>query len=50
MKIGEILKAIGKDRMSTVGQLDREELTAVLTHYKKLQIIYIDQDENVVFL
>lgn len=36
--------------MSAVGQLDRQELSEVLNHYKKLQIIYIDQDENVVFL
>jgi hypothetical protein len=36
--------------MSSVGQLDRDELLGVLNHYKKLQIIYIDQEENVVFL
>lgn len=50
MKVNDIVKAIGKNRMSSVGQIDRDELLAVLTHYKKLQIIYIDDDENVLFL
>jgi hypothetical protein len=50
MKVNDIVKAIGKNRMSSVGQIDRDELLAVLNHYKKLQIIYIDDDENVLFL
>lgn len=50
MKIGDIVKAIAKNRMLSIGQVDKEELTNVLNHYKKLQIIYIDSDENVVFL
>jgi DNA replicative helicase MCM subunit Mcm2 (Cdc46/Mcm family) len=50
MKVGDILRAIGKNRMHSIGQLDREELLGVLNHYKKLQIIYIDDDENVLFL
>lgn len=50
MKIGDIVKAIAKNRMLAIGTVDREELLNVLNHYKKLQIIYIDSDENVVFL
>lgn len=50
MKVGDILKAIGKNRMHSIGQIDRDELLACLNHYKKLQIIYIDDDENVLFL
>jgi DNA replication licensing factor MCM7 len=50
MKLGDILKSIGKDRMSALGSVDREELKAVLTHYKKLQVIYLDDDDNVLFI
>ena len=50
MKINDIVKAIAKNRSFAVGQVDRDELVGVLNHYKKLQIIYIDQDENVIFL
>jgi len=50
MKVGDIVKAIGKNRMLSVGQVEREELMSVLNHYNKLQIIYIDEDENVLFL
>ena len=50
MKVGDILKAIAKNRMHSIGQIDRDELLACLNHYKKLQIIYIDDDENVLFL
>ena len=50
MKVGDIVKAIGKNRMLSVGQVDRDELMSVLNHYNKLQIIYIDEDENVLFL
>jgi DNA replication licensing factor MCM7 len=49
MKIGEILKALTKDRMLSIGQIDREELLEVINHYEKLQIILI-QDETVIFL
>lgn len=52
LKVAEILKAITKDRVigGALGQLDREELTAVLKHYQKLSIIYIDESENVLFI
>lgn len=50
MKIGDLQKALQKNRMSTVGQIDKEELTSILNHYKKLNILFIDQEENVLFL
>ena len=50
MKIGDILKTITKDRMNSLGSIDREELKLVLTHYKKLQVIYMDEDDNVLFI
>lgn len=50
MRIPEIIKAIQKNHMIGIGALDRDELMGILNHYKKLSIIYIDQDENVIFL
>ena len=50
MKVGEIVRAISKNRMLSVGQVDREELMQVLKVYKNLSIIYIDDDENVIFI
>ena len=52
LKIVDILKAIKGDRMNPLnsGGLDRDELIGVLNHYSKLQIIYMDQEDNVVFL
>ena len=47
LKVGDIMKAMTKNRMM---QINREELTAVLSHYNKLQIVYIDHEENVLFL
>jgi len=41
------MKVMTKNRMM---QINREELTAVLSHYHKLQIVYIDHEENVLFL
>ena len=50
MKVGEILRAISKNRMLSVGQVEREELMQCLTFYKNLSIIFIDDDENVLFI
>jgi hypothetical protein len=50
MKVGEIVRAISKNRMLSVGQVDREELMQVLKVYKNLSIVYIDDDENVIFI
>jgi hypothetical protein len=48
MNINEILKKIQKGAYQM--KLSKEELQDVLSHYKKLQVVYIDQDENVIFL
>ena len=50
MKVGDILRAISKNRMLSVGQVEREELMQVLLFYKNIDIIYIDEDENVIFI
>ena len=31
-------------------KLKKEELMDVLEYYKKLQVVYVDPDENVIFL
>ena len=49
MNIGDILKKVQKGIYSTLN-LDREKLTQVLDHYKNLQVVYIDNDQNVLFL
>ena len=50
MKVGDILRAISKNRMLSVGHVEREELMQVLLFYKNIDIIYIDEDENVIFI
>ena len=49
MNVSEILKKMQKSNFSSL-KLKKEELIDVLEYYKKLQVIYVDQDENVVFL
>lgn len=49
MNVNDILRKIGKSHLSIV-KVNKEELMEVLNHYKKLQIVYVDEDENVVFL
>lgn len=49
MNVSEILKRMSKSHLSTL-KLRKDELLDVLEHYKKLQVIYVDQDENVIFL
>lgn len=48
MNINEIMKKISKG--VHLMRLKKEELTDVLEYYKKLQVIYVDPDENVFFL
>lgn len=48
MNINEIMKKLLKGAYSM--KINKEELMDVLDYYKKLQVIYVDQDENVVFL
>jgi len=49
MNMNDILKRIQKNNFSSI-KLKKEELQDVLEHYKKLQVIYVDQDDNVMFL
>ena len=49
MNLNAIVRNIQKSAFSSV-RVDKEELVEVLNYYKKLQIVYVDQDENVVFL
>jgi hypothetical protein len=49
MKISEILKLMTKNHFSSL-KLKKDELMDVLEHYKKLQVIYVDEEENVIFL
>lgn len=52
LNINEILKRMSKD--SLIGgksdKVKKDELMDVLQYYKKLQVIYMDDKENVVFL
>lgn len=48
LNVGDILKRLSKGPSAL--KLKKEELLDVLDYYKKLQVIYVDQDENVVFL
>lgn len=48
MNVNEIMKKLLKGAYSL--KLKKEELTDVLDYYKKLNIIYVDGDENVIFL
>ncbi len=53
LKVPELIKHINRDaalRASLNGDLKKEDLLDVLRHYQKLSIIYIDDNENVLFL
>lgn len=49
MNVNEILKRMQKVSASQI-KLKKEELMDALEYYKKLQVIYVDSDENVIFL
>jgi hypothetical protein len=49
LKSNEILKRLEKSYHQTM-KINELELTEVLEYYKKLDVIYFDQDKNVVFL
>lgn len=49
MNANEILKRLSKSHLQSM-KLSKEDLMDALNHYKKLSIIYVDEDENVVFL
>ena len=48
MNIGEIVKKLSKGAHQM--KLKKEELMDVFNYYQKLQVIYVDSDENVFFL
>lgn len=50
MSVNEILKHLGRHRDFGTSKLTKDELVDCLEYYKKLQVIYVDQDENLVFL
>lgn len=47
MNVGDILKKLGKTH---VDKMKKEELMDVINHYKKLNVLFMDTDENVFFL
>lgn len=49
MNANDILKRFAKSHLSAM-KLNKEELMDTLQYYKNLSVIYLDQDENVVFL
>lgn len=49
LKANEIQKKLEKSYHSSM-KITEEELMDVLTFYKNLDVIYFDQDKNVVFL
>ncbi len=49
MNVSEIIKKAQKGIHSGL-KLNKEELLQVLEYYKRLQVIYVDQDENVIFI
>jgi hypothetical protein len=50
MNMGDILKRLSKGPVAATLKLKKEELADVLDYYKKLQVVYTDSDENVIFL
>jgi len=48
MAIAEILKRLKKSNAAI--SLSREELVEILDYYKKLQVVYVDPDDQVIFL
>lgn len=49
MNATEIVKKITKGVQAGL-KINKEELMEVLDYYKKLQVIYVDGDENVIFI
>ena len=49
MNVGEIIRKIQKSHLSAV-RVEKDELMEVLNYYKKLQVVFLDSEENVIFL
>ena len=48
MNVNEVMKKIVKGAYQM--KLRKEDLMDVLEHYKRLQIVFVDPDENIIFL
>ena len=48
MNVSEIMKKLAKAAYQM--KVTKEELKDVLAYYQKLQVIFVDNDENVIFL
>lgn len=48
MNVNEIMKKIVKGAYQM--KIRKEDLSDVLDHYKKLNVIYVDPEENIIFL
>ena len=48
MNANEVLKRIGKGASGL--KLTKDQLMEILDYYKKLQIIFVDNEDNIVFL
>lgn len=49
MNANEILKRFSRSHLSTM-KIAKEDLMETLNYYKNLSIVYVDEEENVVFL
>mmetsp|Transcript_45926 Transcript_45926/g.33672 ORF Transcript_45926/g.33672 Transcript_45926/m.33672 type:complete len:98 (+) Transcript_45926:2044-2337(+) len=49
LNINDVVKKSNKGAFAGL-KFNKEELRETLTHYEKLQVIYIDNDENIFFL
>ncbi len=49
MNAAEVFKKVTKGPHSVL-KLKKDELMEVLEHYKQLQIVYVDPEENIIFL
>ena len=52
MNLNEILKKLQRSNPVRYGQRDftKDNILEVFNYYKKLQVVFMDQEENIVFL
>jgi hypothetical protein len=52
MNLNEILRKLQKSNPARYNTKDfkKDNILEVLTHYKKLQVVFMDSEENLVFL
>jgi hypothetical protein len=49
MNANEALKRLQKGTLSSM-KITKDKLMEILDYYKKLQVIFVDGDENIIFL